>query len=973
MRQILKATAFLAMMLPGAAAAQCYSATPLPVNTVLGRLGVSAGPCQAIPFATLSSKLTGASITLNSGNGQTAPGSMAGGNTYTFGANTDTPRFAGIGLGGAAPATGLEIYNAAASPSGNGQGMLGGSSTNGGTLLGQGSVYDAVLANKSGTVALGLTTGTTGLVLTGTLTAASLSTAGSVAGSICATSAGLILYEAGVNCFTVSGVSVASGKTLTVSNTLTLTGTDGTSFAFPATSDSVATLGANQTVTGNKTFSGTLNITGTGQINGTAFGTFATQNFATPPAIGATTPAAGNFSTLTATTPLGLASGGTNASTPATARASGGLNIDQLTSHGDSNYSILATDRRVGTSAALTASRTWTLPAASSVNAGQELIVADYVGGVSNTNTLTVQRSGSDTVNGSTSITINVTNGAYLFISDGVSRFSAQALGAAATVGVAAVNGQTGNVSVVAGTGASVSTSGGNITVANTGLLATSTGLTNTSGTAALDPAYRPNLSFGGRLTLISGKPNIDVDVVSAQHVYYAPAENKGVTVPIYNGTDQRAYQFTSGPTDQVGLDLNLAGSANWAAGTVHDVFVTLNGGVPVLATRLWDAGMSPTTAQITNATLITTGTTPNTWTRASNAFDGTTVRATATSAVLVTSNTGQDTNCLGQDWGVGVTKIVSQVRATAPTDNYLFNTGPTSVQFTTYGSNDNANWQILDVRYLNVASVGIGGTATLPINQSYQTPYRYVRMCVRGDGVNNVIIAQLKFDAVTAAAGGRRLTKYNGVLTNDASMTARIDASTTITVPTNQGTYLGTIGIDAGGNGAVSAYINAGPSRVYNIWNIENQIDIVVRAVVNTLAATGVAGYTYNIASNQSWTTIQSATFNINVLVGYSRSPVTASLVRDVYFLASGGAVSGYSAGIAVDTVAGGFSGTECSGTVDTSGQNLGFQCIADLVIPPFFGTHLLTAIETLAASTGTMSAFTDLRNTRLQASWKG
>ncbi len=32
--------------------------------------------------------------------------------------------------------------------------------------------------------------------------------------------------------------------------------------------------------------------------NGTAFGTFATQNYATPPAIGATTPAAGSFSAL---------------------------------------------------------------------------------------------------------------------------------------------------------------------------------------------------------------------------------------------------------------------------------------------------------------------------------------------------------------------------------------------------------------------------------------------------------------------------------------------------------------------------------------------------------------------------------------------------------------------------------------------------------------------------------------------------
>lgn len=51
MRQILKAIAFLAMLLPGVAAAQCNSSVPLPASTLLGRLGVGPGPCQAIPFA----------------------------------------------------------------------------------------------------------------------------------------------------------------------------------------------------------------------------------------------------------------------------------------------------------------------------------------------------------------------------------------------------------------------------------------------------------------------------------------------------------------------------------------------------------------------------------------------------------------------------------------------------------------------------------------------------------------------------------------------------------------------------------------------------------------------------------------------------------------------------------------------------------------------------------------------------------
>lgn len=518
MRQI-ATLALLAALVPGIAAAQQYP--NLPANTVVGRLGIGSGPSQAIPFATLSSRLTGASITLNSGNGQTAPGAMSGGNTYSFGANTDTVRMTGLGLGGAAPATGLQVFNSAVNPVSTGQGAIGASSTNGGGLIGQGSVFDSYLGNDAGSVALGVTTGTQNIVLNGTLTAASLSTVGTVAGSLCATSGGLVLYESAANCFAVTGVSVVSGKTLTVDNTIELAGTDSTKMTFPATSATVAGLGISQTFTGTDTFSGTFNCSGTCQLNGTAFGTFATQNYATPPAIGGTTPNTGAFSTLTATTPVGLSSGGTNGSTAAAARASGGLNVDSYTPKGDTNYTILATDRTVGTSTSFTAPRTWTLPAASSVNPGQELIISDFAGGVTNTNTLTIARAGSDTINGSSSVAITVSTGAYLLKSDGVSKWNAQQLGAQATVGVSSINGQTGNPSVVAGTGVSVNTSGGNITVANTGALSFNT------RTGAVVPASGDYTYSGNTLALPTrywsgcqhsndvGTPNTKVDIAA--------------------------------------------------------------------------------------------------------------------------------------------------------------------------------------------------------------------------------------------------------------------------------------------------------------------------------------------------------------------------------------------------------------------------------------------------------------------------
>ncbi|RTE92451.1 hypothetical protein D6B98_13050 [Bradyrhizobium sp. LVM 105] len=152
--------------------------------------------------------------------------------------------------------------------------------------------------------------------------------------------------------------------------------------------------------------------------------------------------------------------GGTGAETPAGARSN--LQVDKFTGHGDSAYSIDASDRVVGTNATFTASRTWTLPAANAVNAGQELIVADFAGTVTGTNTLVIARAGSDTVNGGTSVTISSANGAYILVSDGSSKWTAQAVGSSIASGVSSLDGVTGAISTQMGsldvTGSTLST-----------------------------------------------------------------------------------------------------------------------------------------------------------------------------------------------------------------------------------------------------------------------------------------------------------------------------------------------------------------------------------------------------------------------------------------------------------------------------------------------------------------------------------
>lgn len=110
------------------------------------------------------------------------------------------------------------------------------------------------------------------------------------------------------------------------------------------------------------------------------------------------------------------------------ARSARGIGDETGTGHGDSSYTILATDRYVYTNANFTASRTWTLPAANSVNAGGRLLIADLQGTITATNTLVISRAGSDTIDGGTSATMDVAFQSAILISDGVSKWKYTAL-----------------------------------------------------------------------------------------------------------------------------------------------------------------------------------------------------------------------------------------------------------------------------------------------------------------------------------------------------------------------------------------------------------------------------------------------------------------------------------------------------------------------------------------------------------------
>ncbi len=102
------------------------------------------------------------------------------------------------------------------------------------------------------------------------------------------------------------------------------------------------------------------------------------------------------------------------------------LGIDARTVVGDTNYTVLATDRYVVSSAALTAPRIWTLPPASALSPGQEIVFEDAGRATTTVNTITITRAGSDTIDQtgtSAALGARVQQGVRLR-SDGISNWS---------------------------------------------------------------------------------------------------------------------------------------------------------------------------------------------------------------------------------------------------------------------------------------------------------------------------------------------------------------------------------------------------------------------------------------------------------------------------------------------------------------------------------------------------------------------
>lgn len=101
---------------------------------------------------------------------------------------------------------------------------------------------------------------------------------------------------------------------------------------------------------------------------------------------------------------------------------------DVRTPRGDADYTILSSDRVVALTAALTAPRAWSLPAANALTGGTRIKVVIEGAFLTPTNKLVFARAGSDTVNGGTSWELTAGYTGVEFTSDGTSKWSVRVL-----------------------------------------------------------------------------------------------------------------------------------------------------------------------------------------------------------------------------------------------------------------------------------------------------------------------------------------------------------------------------------------------------------------------------------------------------------------------------------------------------------------------------------------------------------------
>lgn len=433
---------------------------------------------------------------------------------------------------------------------------------------------------------------------------------------------------------------------------------------------------------------------------------------------------------------------------------------------------------------------------------------------------------------------------------------------------------------------------------------------------------------MNGRLTLAQSTPFMSQDTTSSVLWY---AAHSGNTVPVRQGGSVVQAQFDDT------LSMNLAGLAS---NSQHDIFLGVVGGAAVLVSSPMGGAATSSTSKITGGTTIG-GMTAGGGLAA--AFDGNTAQSYTACAASGTAASGYaEANTAGKDWGAA--KTVSGFRAYGPIDDGFRGDGA-AIGIKLQGWSGSA-WVDL---WTGTAPSGAGGVVNITSGITVAACTKH-RVILSGNSTNWVRLAEVEFYETTSSGGtSRNLARVGGMLVNSAAIGA---------VNANEGTYLGSIHIDAEG-GQCTAHFSYGPRRKFGVWNAYNQVPVILKAGIDfppypTSPVPGSTGYT-PAAIYPAWGPAAQDTGNsLTVFTGLKQASIECRFTcawRVTYLNGGGNAASQIFGAIGWDST------TQPSGTwMQGNGENfssaggalvIGSEGRAEYIAQPCDGAHVVTALE--------------------------
>jgi len=232
-------------------------------------------------------------------------------------------------------------------------------------------------------------------------------------------------------------------------------------------------------------------------------------------------------------------------------------------------------------------------------------------------------------------------------------------------------------------------------------------------------------------------------------------------------------------------------------------------------------------------------------------------------------------------------------------------------------------------------------GVTTIATGPAWTTAGNYVRTTVLTTGTGTRATA---------------LTRVNGLLVNTGGSMAARNGGSTYTIPTQQGTYVGSLWVDAAGS-ATTCQATAGQNRTCGLWNMYNRVPLIMTAFDSTVSWNGNNSTNFRAAN-------ATAANSITVLNGTADEWLDA-VYQDLVQNNTNGVIDKIAVGVASTSTASGTYGYANSSNAATIDP---VTVQGHAAVAPFIGTQVVIALES-ANNAGTQfngtQAFMELRAT--------